>query len=274
MLFYKDTIIKDGDYEQGGEIMPYCKNCGNLLRENAKFCDNCGNALDNNQEKTCDNHNKADENVNERKQEWAGKIVKCPNCGEILKSFTARCPSCAFEINTTQKVSSFDDFLEKIKQCDLSIKADYKKRKEIFPEEIEKATLIKNYSFPNEREALLEALTYVRNQLADISLQKVNKKTQYWTEIWCSKAEQLYYTIGLLINGDEMASKIYNDINATKEEINTKIKKDKKRLFVTVLIVIVIFIIIGAAADDDEAKDNQKRSSKSAVEYVMADFDS
>ena len=254
--------------------MRFCTNCGNSLRENAKFCDNCGNALDNNQEKTCDNHNKADDNVNERKQEWAGKIVKCPNCGEILTSFSARCPSCGFEINTTQKSSSFDDFLEKIKQCDRSIKADYKKKKEIFPEEIEKAALIKNYSFPNERESLLEALTYVRNQLSGILSQKINNKTSYWTEIWCSKAEQLYYTVGLLINGDKIASKIYDDINFTKVEINKKIKKHKRKCLVIIVAVIILGIICAGTTDDSEVEDNQKRSSKSAVEYVMADFDS
>lgn len=253
--------------------MRFCTNCGNSLRENAKFCDNCGNALDNNHEKTCDNHNKADDNVNERKQEWAGKIVKCPNCGEVLKSFNACCPSCGFEINTTQKTSSFDDFLEKIQQCDRNIKAEFKKTNGIFPAEREKETLIKNYSFPNEREALLEALTYIRNQLSDILSQKINKKTKYWTDIWCLKAEQIYYTIGLLIKGDEIASKIYKDIKITKEAINKKLEQDRIIVFaIAIGILFFLFIVIGATGER-EGKDNKNRSSKSAVGYVMTDFD-
>ena len=53
--------------------MPYCSNCGQKLRDEAKFCDNCGSAV------------KLNSSTN--KFAYDGVIHKCPNCGGILESF-------------------------------------------------------------------------------------------------------------------------------------------------------------------------------------------
>ena len=55
--------------------MAYCVNCGAEMLENAKFCQKCGHPTGVNTRGTA------------RQQEFVGKIFKCPNCGEILKSF-------------------------------------------------------------------------------------------------------------------------------------------------------------------------------------------
>ena len=89
--------------------MRYCINCGQELTEGAKFCSNCGTSL----EKVETTAMQDEKNVmpppikeakkvedplkterkqstySERKQEFAGKIIKCPSCGAELQSFTA-----------------------------------------------------------------------------------------------------------------------------------------------------------------------------------------
>ena len=51
--------------------MTFCINCGSEIVENAKFCQKCGHPTE-----------KANHNEEKRKQEFVGKIYKCPNCGE------------------------------------------------------------------------------------------------------------------------------------------------------------------------------------------------
>ena len=67
--------------------MAYCKNCGIQLVDGAKFCQKCGCSVE-------------DERIGytQRKQEFEGKLYKCPNCGEILKSFELNCPACGYEL--------------------------------------------------------------------------------------------------------------------------------------------------------------------------------
>lgn len=60
-------------YVDGAKDTCQCTNCGQQLMGNVKFCSNCGTPVVGNNVKG-----------NERKQEWAGKLFKCPNCGEVL----------------------------------------------------------------------------------------------------------------------------------------------------------------------------------------------
>lgn len=87
--------------------MPFCMNCGQQLPEGAKFCSGCGTAM---------GEVKSEET--QRKQEWAGKIIKCPSCGEDIPSFTAICPACGHEINSAKVSSSLKNFIDSIDECD------------------------------------------------------------------------------------------------------------------------------------------------------------
>lgn len=62
--------------------MAFCMNCGTELEKDAHFCSECGA--------------KVPQIVkdNERNIIYEGNIYKCPNCGEVLKSFVANCPQC------------------------------------------------------------------------------------------------------------------------------------------------------------------------------------
>ena len=56
--------------------MESCSNCGAQIDNNTKFCPECGSA-----------HAARATNSTQRQQEFKGKVMKCPNCGEVLKSF-------------------------------------------------------------------------------------------------------------------------------------------------------------------------------------------
>ena len=67
--------------------MSFCMNCGQQLPEGAKFCSGCGTAMGEIKAETT-----------QRKTVYDGELHKCPNCGELLKSFTTVCPTCAYEL--------------------------------------------------------------------------------------------------------------------------------------------------------------------------------
>lgn len=86
-----------------------CSRCGYKMADDVSVCLNCGSQMN-------------DDNVSSKRvQEYAGKIIKCPSCGEELSSFTAICPACGHEINSAEVPSAIKEFTDKINQCDMAI---------------------------------------------------------------------------------------------------------------------------------------------------------
>ena len=88
--------------------MQFCPYCGTKLDEGARFCKNCGESVVN---KTSSKEPSESEPVDEspetkRKTVYDGEIHKCPNCGEVLKSFEINCPACGHELRGTKASSA------------------------------------------------------------------------------------------------------------------------------------------------------------------------
>lgn len=94
--------------------MSFCIKCGQKLDDDAKFCHSCGSAT----------NSPENENLNQRKTTFAGEIHKCPNCGEVIPSFTAICPACGHEINSQNVSSSLKGFIDAINEYDNAIAND------------------------------------------------------------------------------------------------------------------------------------------------------
>lgn len=90
----------------------FCPYCGTKLDNGARFCKNCGNPIDYNTEKMQKEQYK--ENTSQRKYIYDGFIHKCPNCGEVLESFSANCPTCGMELRSTKVTSSVREFALKL----------------------------------------------------------------------------------------------------------------------------------------------------------------
>lgn len=94
----------------------YCSKCGKKIDINSKFCMFCGNNFDENLKEEI----KLPEEISktERKTIYQGEIHKCPNCGEILKSFVGKCPSCGLEINNLEISNSLIQFVNIVNECE------------------------------------------------------------------------------------------------------------------------------------------------------------
>ena len=132
--------------------MAYCVNCGTETVPNAKFCQKCG-------------HPTGTQNDNStRKQEFAGKIYKCPNCGEVLKAFEINCPACGHELRGAKASSAVKEFALKLEA--IESRREYEKPRGLFAvaeaqqrvskTDEQKISLIKSFSVPNSKEDMLE----------------------------------------------------------------------------------------------------------------------
>lgn len=205
--------------------MAYCTKCGIELVVNAKFCQKCGNPVG------------SQENNTTHKQEFAGKIYKCPRCGEILKSFEINCPACGFELRGVKATSAVKEFVLKLEA--LESRREYEKPRGLFVSaeslqrisktDEQKISLIKSFSIPNSKEDMLEfmilAISNMNMKTYDSSNTNISKSEKEINAAWYAKVQQVYEKCKRSYSSDN----IFNEIKVLYEKCNEDIKKSKKK---------------------------------------------
>lgn len=189
--------------------MAYCKNCGSLLVDGAKFCQKCGTKIDT---------TTSDYSV--RQQEFAGKIYKCPRCGEALKSFVSNCPACGLELRGTKATSSVREFALKLEAIEASRRFEVIPRfsnnleanKFISSTDQQKISLIENFAVPNTKEDILEFMILATSNI-DTSVYGTTEPTRgqkAMANAWYSKVKQTYIKAKNTYKNSPDFSKIQN----------------------------------------------------------------
>lgn len=262
--------------------MAFCYNCGNKLKENSKYCMECGVAIEETEDSI------------ERKIEYIGNIKKCPACGEALKSLTAICPSCGHELNNKKINSNLKEFIDEINQLEKNIGSysetrtgwsswsnsqktgwiilniffacfplmiyymckliSLGKKPSLTKEENELTTVIQNYQFPNDRESILEALLFMRDKVNYLTDNGCNKKSYYWTKLWCNKAKYLKQKAEILFKNDEIVNRCYEDIIKNEELAKKKLKR--KTIIVVIVVLFLFFMLLGSSSSTEKDYDN------------------
>lgn len=253
--------------------MAYCANCGQQLRDSAKFCDACGSPVEKDNSAT----------YKKREQEYSGRIIKCPACGEELSAFTAVCPSCGHEMNSVKISPTLAAFSEKVETYDKEIATNIEKRTgwktwskvsrivwiianiltfgllavlvygfkyiiaysnhpRLSAVEKKKRALIENLSVPNEREATLEVLLFIKAKTSFLSTGKNDSRTAYWQRIWGTKAEQIYEKAKILLGEDTIAGQAIGYIRQCRDHSRKNVRL-KTVLAVTCMIVYSVVVV-------------------------------
>lgn len=191
----------------------FCSFCGTKLDPGARFCKSCGTPLETvsqpkQTEESCKEKPHQQSTYSERRQEFAGKIIKCPNCGEVLKSFVANCPSCGFELRGTKATSSVREFALKLEAIE-SRRSISEGKKHSFIAKIygsdgkltdtdeQKISLIRSFSVPNTKEDVLEFMILASSNV-DVSIYGwgdkgvITESRKAVSEAWIAKMEQVY----------------------------------------------------------------------------------
>lgn len=205
--------------------MNYCKKCGIQLVDGAKFCQKCG----------CPTKGDG-ETYTQRQQEFAGKVYKCPNCGEVLKSFEVKCPACGCELRGAKAFSAVKEFALKLEA--IESRREYEPPKGFFKssaanEQIsktdeQKISLIKNFSVPNTTEDMLEFMILATSNInVDIynSSKCLPKGEAALSNAWAAKIEQVYEK-GRISHGDEDT---FQQIQLLYDKFNLRAKESKRK---------------------------------------------
>lgn len=244
--------------------MKRCKKCGTILKHNQKFCPNCGTEVDEDNKR--EDLSKPILKCPNCGAEITSLTAVCPYCGKEINNANT-CPTLkrfAFEINELDlKIANSD---EKPKRGWKSWSTSQKiwwvianfmfallplfvyyvvsiftssNETSFTKAEKEKASYIRNVTFPNDRETILEILLYINSQINDLSSEKIDKNTLKWISIWKNKADQVYKKAEILLGGDSIADNAYNEIIAKNKEA---IRKYQLRSLLIIGAIILLFV--------------------------------
>ena len=236
--------------------MAFCTNCGQELPEDARFCQKCGCPVtDGNTGNT------------QRKQEFAGKLYKCPNCGEVLKSFELNCPVCGYELCGAKVSSAVKEFALKLEA--IESKREYEKPHGLFAAaeaqqrlsktDEQKISLIKSFSVPNTKEDMLEFMILATSSLNmrtyDSANTGISKSEKEVNAAWFSKVQQVYEKAKRTFSTDST----FEEIKTLYDSCNEEIKKSKKKGIIKwglmlgwIPIVLISLIVLNFVEDPKE----------------------
>lgn len=198
--------------------MSFCSNCGNDVG-NSNFCNVCGEPTSNRQSST--------RSSNTRRVEYEGTVYKCPNCGEVLPAFTARCPACGFEIRDGSSSESTKKLYSELK---------------LAASDEERINLVKMFPIPNSKEDIMEfMITAVSN--FDAEYYALNENESSLASAWMTKIEQCYQKAKVVLVYTPYFAGIENAYNDVKLKIKkAKSARKKKKVLGVFLIVIGVFL--------------------------------
>lgn len=193
-----------------GKVM-FCSNCGTKLNEGARFCHGCGSAVGAAPAPVVPEppvQPKA--NSQERQQEYVGKVLKCPHCGNPITERDVLCPTCGMEITGRAAVTSVQAFKEQLMAIENTRKGGLGGLLGVYTAankaDVQKLSLIRNFPIPNSIDDILEFIMLAIANI-DVSLSKntmMNRMNNTQTfesgatigrtisNAWVSKMQQAY----------------------------------------------------------------------------------
>lgn len=189
----------------------FCTNCGAKLQPGAKFCSGCGTPIEGRVTPPASPiPDSTDSNPETRQQEFAGRILKCPNCGSTISQTTAICPECGYRITGQAAVTSVQQFSTQLMTLEskrkraglgqmMGLTAD--------PIDTQKLSLIRSFPIPNTIDDIQEFMMLAIANI-DVGLSR-NTMTNKWQSIakhsetsqtmpktisdaWVAKMQQVY----------------------------------------------------------------------------------
>ena len=255
--------------------MPFCPECGAQVKQNAKFCTSCGASL---REDYDPSERKVEYAGVVRKCPSCGAPLSsftaiCPECGyeltsnqinPTIKEFTEQLNLYDQEIanESTPKLPGGYSTWSKtgrtwwvIANVFLAcwpliiywiVRAVKSSKLKYTPGQKKRAAFVNNFTFPNNREVIIEALIIVAQRMSVLSAEGINGLTEYWEKIWYRKAVQLYQKSELSMANDSKATQAFKEI----QSIDKEFKKSKMIKTIVIILAIAVFLIWGEVSNN------------------------
>lgn len=257
--------------------MAFCTKCGKSIADGAKFCGHCGAAVATNDF----------ESDSQRKTVFEGEIHKCPNCGEILKSFEATCPACGCEIRSVKATSSVRELGLRLEAVEAS-REDVSKRignkrvsareKQSIAYDIEskindqKATLIRTFPIPTTKEDLFEFLVLAYSNINLKSDAATSEAERDISDAWEAKFEQAYEKARLSFGHTQEFEKVQALYKKKKGEIKQRKKKSAYFWigFLAIFLLPIVLLVLNPPSTDPVYEAENERLKVIAEEAYEA----
>lgn len=203
--------------------MSFCPSCGSDLIEDAAFCHRCGSAapLRGSAPPT-------------RKTEFAGKVVKCPQCGGPLEPFETACGACGFVFRDSPRSESMQQFADALSK--LSGSSDSMENPTLFKEKL--TTLIRGFVIPNNKQDIVEFFILAQTNIVSNNLswsQSSSSTKREVADAWLAKLNQAYSKAMISFADREERSYIESAYTSTIEAIEKAISDGRRSAFMVTL---------------------------------------
>lgn len=201
----------------------FCTKCGKELPDGARFCFECGQVVHPYTPNQI-------ESPTSRQAVFVGKLIKCPNCGENLDSFTIKCPSCGYELRNIQATSSVKELATRIQQVEASRPREKKHllytHLNYSATDEQLANIVSSFAIPNSKEDLLDFLILASSniKLEAYAFERHNMSAgqRMIHEAWLSKFEQAYNKAHISFANDPEFSSVEEIYRNKMQQIDRK----------------------------------------------------
>lgn len=260
---YEPPVEKTAPISAPQQTHCFCTNCGQKLKMGVRFCHSCGAAVKSISEPTPPpvppvvpptpptppmppvppvvNPVSEEPKRTQRQQEYAGTILKCPNCGAVIGETTAICPDCGMRISRRRAVSSVQEFKDQLMAIEYTRKRGQGGVFGVYtapdPADTKKLSLIRNFPIPNSVDDIMEFM-FLAVANIDVALSKnsmmnkLNGTQQVDTaatigrtisNAWVTKMQQAYQKAEIMFPDDPAFTSIQRLYFDKMKELKIKV---------------------------------------------------
>lgn len=230
----------------------FCVNCGAKMLRTAKFCSECGA--------------KAGKTIVQVSQQgpvvYDGKIHKCRQCGEVLKSFETVCPVCGYELRDAYASIAIRSFAEKMEQLQQNGKS--KDKNNII-------NLIRTFPIPNTKEDLFEFIILAGSNIRNDRYGDLPKYKQEISDAWSAKFEQAYNKARVAFGDDPDFSQVKEIYSVKAKEIRSNkvagfFSKEGTKTWILLIVMYAIFgVVVAGIFSADRIRINAENKRLDAI---------
>ena len=178
------------------------------------------------------------------KSDKYGDVKKCPACGAMIVSFTARCPECGHEFSNIATNSSIQKLFEMLNQVEAESKEDSSTLigsvARMYGDSIAKAfggtnkderkkrAIIQNFPIPTTKDDILEFLSLAAPLAKKPGFFSTDRVAYEMYPVWRAKCEQIIMKAKFSMQGDKQTLEM---IKEYAKELNIKMQNYERRQF-------------------------------------------